>query len=148
MSDALREAAQQALEALELTYNVTSVHCDTQWNTITALRAALEQQEQKPVAWQGVHDNTDLYYRRPPQADVRPLYTHPDAKDCGEAGHDEGRCGNASCMAHPPRREWQGLTEQRDELLEACKEAEWNSLHLPESVRAKLEAAIKKAEGA
>ena len=38
--------------------------------------------------------------------------------------------------------------QQRDELLEACKEAEWNSLHLPESVRAKLEAAIKKAEGA
>ena len=38
--------------------------------------------------------------------------------------------------------------QQRDELLEACKEAEWNSLHLPESVRIKLEAAIKKAEGA
>ena len=37
--------------------------------------------------------------------------------------------------------------QQRDELLEACKEAEWNSLHLPESVRIKLEAAIKKAEG-
>ena len=36
---------------------------------------------------------------------------------------------------------------QRDELLEACKEAEWNSQHLPESVRAKLEAAIAKAEG-
>jgi hypothetical protein len=32
------------------------------------------------------------------------------------------------------------------ELLEACKEAEWNSLHLPESVRIKLEAVIKKAE--
>ena len=36
--------------------------------------------------------------------------------------------------------------QQRDELLEACKEAEWNSLHLPESVRIKLEAVIKKAE--
>jgi hypothetical protein len=31
------------------------------------------------VAWQGVHDHTDLYYRKPPQADVRPLYTTPPA---------------------------------------------------------------------
>jgi hypothetical protein len=34
---------------------------------------------QEPVAWQGVHDQTDLYYRKPPQADVRPLYTTPPA---------------------------------------------------------------------
>jgi hypothetical protein len=33
--------------------------------------------KQEPVAWQGVHDQTDLYYRKPPQADVRPLYTTP-----------------------------------------------------------------------
>jgi hypothetical protein len=26
-----------------------------------------------------VHDQTDLYYRKPPQADVRPLYTTPPA---------------------------------------------------------------------
>ena len=31
----------------------------------------------EPVAWMGVHDNTDLYYRKPPQADVVPLYTTP-----------------------------------------------------------------------
>jgi hypothetical protein len=41
----LRTAAQQALEALELTYSVTSDHCDTQWKAIAALRAALEQRE-------------------------------------------------------------------------------------------------------
>ena len=29
---------------------------------------------QEPVAWQGAHDPTDLYYRKPPQADVHPLY--------------------------------------------------------------------------
>jgi hypothetical protein len=28
----------------------------------------------EPVAWQGVHDPTDLYHRKPPQADVHPLY--------------------------------------------------------------------------
>ncbi len=30
---------------------------------------------QEPVAWQGVYDKTDLYYRKPVQGDVRPLYT-------------------------------------------------------------------------
>ena len=41
----LRKAAQQALEALELTYSVTTAHCDTQWVAITALRDALAQEE-------------------------------------------------------------------------------------------------------
>ena len=31
----------------------------------------------EPVAWMGRHDKTDLYYRKPPQADVVPLYTTP-----------------------------------------------------------------------
>jgi hypothetical protein len=35
--------------------------------------------QQEPVAWQGVHDKTDLYYRKPVQGDVRPLYTTPPA---------------------------------------------------------------------
>lgn len=26
-----------------------------------------------------------------------------EAPDCGEAGHSEGRCGNAACMQHRPR---------------------------------------------
>ena len=33
--------------------------------------------EQEPVAWMGAHDPTDLYHRKPPQADVVPLYTTP-----------------------------------------------------------------------
>lgn len=52
--------------------------------------AAPQQEAQEPVAWQGVHDRTDLYYTKPLQADVRPLYAAPqpalaplsdDAKD-------------------------------------------------------------------
>lgn len=39
--------------------------------------AAPQQEAQEPVAWQGVHDQTDLYYTKPVQADVRPLYTAP-----------------------------------------------------------------------
>lgn len=31
----------------------------------------------EPVAWMGRHDKTDLYYRKPPQADVVPLYATP-----------------------------------------------------------------------
>ena len=38
---------------------------------------ALAQPEQEPVAWMGAHDHTDLYYRKPPQVDVVPLYTVP-----------------------------------------------------------------------
>ena len=31
----------------------------------------------EPVSWMGTHDKTDLYYRKPTQADVVPLYDHP-----------------------------------------------------------------------
>ena len=44
--------------------------------------------EQEPVAWMGAHDPTDLYHRKPPQADVVPLYTTP------------------------PQRTWVGLTDE------------------------------------
>lgn len=37
-------------------------------------------QQAEPVAWQGIHDPTDLYYRKPPQADVRPLYASPQPR--------------------------------------------------------------------
>lgn len=40
-------------------------------------QAAPQQEAQEPVAWQGVHDQTDLYYTKPLQADVRPLYAAP-----------------------------------------------------------------------
>jgi hypothetical protein len=61
-ADALRERVTKSIEA------------------ITSLRQAIEQAEkQEPVAWQGVYDKTDLYYRKPVQGDVRPLYTTPPA---------------------------------------------------------------------
>lgn len=40
-------------------------------------RASLSANAGDPVAWQGVHDQTDLYYTKPLQADVRPLYAAP-----------------------------------------------------------------------
>jgi hypothetical protein len=72
-----RELMQQALEALDGLYEPGELERVNK--AITALRTAIEQAEQEPVAWQGVYDKTDLYYRKPPQADVRPLYTTPPA---------------------------------------------------------------------
>jgi hypothetical protein len=78
------EVIKQALEALEMYLKLDTMdeahilEVEIAPKAITALRAAIEQAEkQEPVAWQGVHDHTDLYYRKPPQADVRPLYTTP-----------------------------------------------------------------------
>ncbi len=73
------EAMKQALEALDLDYASSSQEWDRRRiAAIAALRLAIEQAErQEPVAWQGVHDTTDLYWRKPVQGDVRPLYTAP-----------------------------------------------------------------------
>jgi hypothetical protein len=103
----LREAVQQALEALENLSNCyAGVHdssgecaschersymphapdCKKQ-NAIIALRAALAQQEQEPVApyaWMAVGGTI---WRRKTSEDDVPLYTHP------------------------PRREWRSLSE-------------------------------------
>jgi hypothetical protein len=77
----------QALEALENLQGLCSeesgfVEQVTIWtpDAIYALRTAIaEAEKQEPVAWQGVYDKTDLYYRKPVQGDVRPLYTTPFA---------------------------------------------------------------------
>lgn len=41
-----------------------------------------------PVAWMDVHDNTNLYYRKPTQVDVVPLYTHSPARAAALAAHE------------------------------------------------------------
>ena len=78
----LREAAQQALEALE---GADEIDCDMR-DAITALRTALAEPEQEPVAWrdprikspgQGcTYDKAkhDIW----PHLYPEPLYTHPD----------------------------------------------------------------------
>ena len=80
------EVIKQALEALEserdkyVEWGDEDGAPEDVYEAITALRQAIEQAEkQEPVAWQGVHDTTDLYWRKPVQGDVRPLYTTPPA---------------------------------------------------------------------
>ena len=110
------EAMRQALEALADPWKSGP---DGVASAITALRAAIEQAEkQEPVAWQGVHDQTDLYYRKPPQADVRPLYTNPPAEP----------------------RQWVGLTgDEVNEFSAGC--------HLGNSVQGAIRAAEARLKG-
>ena len=119
----LREAAQQALEALIWTTGSKDFSEGGQaregalnllFPAITALRAALAENQSEdalgmiePVAY--IHETGFLV--RNPTATLTAgmkLYTAPPKRepltDCGEAGHDEGRCGNANCIT-PPKRE-------------------------------------------
>ena len=100
----LREAAQQALEALK-EHGAAYMHHEAEYRkAITALRAALEQPVQgvpetdcgnmEPLAWLespygSIRMNTTMRFQFPPQSLKWkiPLYTHP------------------------PRREWRGLKE-------------------------------------
>ena len=100
----LRAAAQQALRALEGWQD----DAPSQWTTadeaaITALRAALAQEEQEPVAWidNSEHPKHRLYWQSATEkrlyGPLRPLYTAP------------------------PRREWKGLSE--NELGELMRDS-------------------------
>ena len=129
MSD-LRTAAQQALEALEY------AHKDGFWreqsNAITALKAALEQPGQEPVArvrvfttggnavgaWKAVPVND--YESLPPMRDGELLYTAP------------------------PRREWRGLTEEEFwPMLEAEGRADRKPVEIIAALARAIEAALK-----
>jgi hypothetical protein len=65
------EAMRQALEALETVFM-------PHHPAVISLRTAIaEAEKQEPVAWVDVHDYTNLYYRKPAQVDVVPLYYGP-----------------------------------------------------------------------
>jgi hypothetical protein len=101
MSD-LRTAAQQALEALEEATNYTG--CEAWSPSMTdeclavavALRAALEQPEQEPVAWMCSDENLAN-------------------KGYSRFSKDKYGAWNIPVFTHPPRREWRGLS--KDESL-------------------------------
>ena len=89
----LREAAQQALEAMD---KATRFMRDSDYvklnQAVDALRAALAQQEreQEPVAWQWLNS---AYFRRKPPANAESGAWNP-------------------LYAASPRREWQSLTNE------------------------------------
>ena len=120
----LRAAAHQALEAWD--------GGDVKWfangyQVMDALRTALEQPEQEPVAWLespygSIRMNTTMRFQFPPQSLKwkMPLYTHP------------------------PRREWQGL--DKDETMNLMNDTAKNywadEAHIQRFARA-IEQALK-----
>ena len=53
---------------------------------------------QEPVAWVDVHDYTNLYYRKPAQVDVVPLYYGPATPPAAYPEFECPRCGH--CCFH------------------------------------------------
>jgi hypothetical protein len=119
---ALRDAARQALEALEhIEHHYISLPKAGN-KAVNALRAALAQQEQEPVApyaWMAVGGTI---WRRKTSEDDVPLYTHP------------------------PRREWRSLSEGEvascwAKGFEACKDQTVGDLRM--HIARAIEAALK-----
>ena len=156
----LREAAQQALEALETNrYAVANQapHLDVmEYNAaITSLRAALAQQDEpvEPVAWlyEAGADRT-LHWHKPPLYGT-PLYLAPPrCPNCSslEAQNTEldrklAELEQAETAQEPVA--W--LIAQRDALLEALKDATKTIEHLgyPLAAIERARAAIKAVEG-
>ena len=82
-----REALKLALEALEFYYDLYKEKVDA--NVITAIKEALAQPDQKPVAWMREdEDCSDCIVWEQTEEHTIPLYTTP------------------------PQREWQSLTDE------------------------------------
>ena len=94
--DALIKAAEQALEALEDIFGKNKVDV----GAITALRAALAEHEQEPVAW--------MVYT----LDGKSVCVTDNPADFGEQHRA------LPLYTHPPRREWQGLTDEEINRVE------------------------------
>jgi hypothetical protein len=77
--------------------------------------------KQEPVAWQGVHDKTDLYFQRPVQGDVRPLYAKEDESGLVMA------LSQASAMIDRMNRERSQIKHGLQGLVDYLGEAERNN---------------------
>jgi hypothetical protein len=104
----LREAAQQALEALEFMADewgfTQKANRPERGQAIAALRSALEQPEQEPVAW-ACFKNGEL------QTELIGTEADVDFWCASNEPEMEGMV-KGSLYTHPPRREWRGLTEE------------------------------------
>lgn len=108
----LRQAAMQALEALE--NSSPDRHPEDAgvfYDAMDALRAALEQPEQEPVAF--YHPHKGFYWAKPTHisaptvVDVPPVPLYVKWKAAQPEQVDCPRCGHV-CSQRP----WQGLTER------------------------------------
>jgi hypothetical protein len=143
----LREAAQQALEALEYIRSTTVWQADKHAAnpTIAALRAALAQQE--PVAWTDrelelIDGMIEVQLRHAAQCDA--IANRPMAER--QKGWDMERVALLrKIKSSPPRREWRGLTMQEINALPEVGGRMWNmgsAVAVLQAIRA-IEAALK-----
>jgi hypothetical protein len=123
----LKKAAQQALEALEMIYKLINGEgsyfglegaMDGYYSgcfdidgtnkltnkTMTALRAALAQEEQEPVAWR-TFDGEGGY-------DYRTYDDNENYRDEWDRRNPNHKGWVEPLYTHPPRREWQSLSEE------------------------------------
>jgi hypothetical protein len=172
----LKKAAQQALEALKACVKaLDALHApgdsiytrasDLADRAEIALRAALAQQEQEPVAW---YDGRKFYGSQEAasldcanMAALMPLYTHPPSREPEQEPvawmfqHEETKrmtyVSNDGCngpgrflvmnpryalvcalYTTPPRRKWQGLTEEEREQATG-----WSVEHIEAALKEK-----------
>ena len=153
----LKKAAQQALEALEMNYKLINGEgsyfglegaMDGYYSgcfdidgtnkltnkTMTALRAALAQEEQEPVAWR-TFDGEGGY-------DYRTYDDNENYRDEWDRRNPNHKGWVEPLYTHPPRREWVSLTEEEiDSVMPYCHN-EFDLAEFKDSARA-IEAALK-----
>ena len=148
----LREAAQMALDALNLVTDLTS-HDDEVYDAIEALRAALAQPEQEPYdqtalelcevcGWKTlIPDDGCLNCARTGKPVA--FWRHSSSVDKGwhEFGAKKTSDKDIPLYTAPPQRQWQGLTVE--EIEEAGKESTKSNLLLPYSFARAIEAKLK-----
>lgn len=117
----LRQAAEQSLEALELYLTMDTVEeshlleVDIAPKAITALRAALEEPEHKPVAWRTFDGEGGYDYRS---------YEMNETYDKEWAERNPNHKGWVEPLyTAPPKKQWVSLTDQEvweaiDDVLE------------------------------
>jgi hypothetical protein len=142
----LREAAQQALEAWEHINKFGFVLADYEGpmeQAITALRAALAQPEQEPVAWLRRKELADLqtcnYLQLgadspriwapceadapPPEQDLVPVYTHPPRRETAQP-EQEPLKPNATTRLQDPGAYDRGVLAGLRQALAICSDRE------------------------
>ena len=153
----LREAAQQALEALEFMADewgfTQKANRPERWQAIDALRAALVQDEPKgggnlppplqaePVAYTGdvarrMREAGMTFHLGMPHAIVMEQMTRFHDIVCAEVSIKA-----AVAFAHPPHREWKGLSEEdMEDLLPLYSDPSVNTemLEFAAAIEAKL----------
>ena len=124
----LREAAQQALEALEFMADewgfTQKANRPERWKAISALQAVLAQPEQEPVAWACFKNGQLQTELIGTEADVDFWCASDDAEVQGMV--------KVALYTHPPRREWRGLTEEEiDEISDRIERSNFFDIVIP-----------------